>query len=526
MNRDAAIGQLRSGEPFDVVVVGGGATGLGTALDAASRGLRTAILEQHDFGKATSSRSTKLAHGGVRYLRQGNLGLVRESLRERGRLRRNAPHLVHVLPFVIPAYRWWEKPYYGTGLKLYDLLARDRDFHGSRWLSRQSTLGFAPTLAVRGLSGGIEYTDGQFDDARLLVTLAQTLVDHGGVAVNYVGVVAFHKQNGRIAGVEAVDSESGESFRVPARVVVNATGVFSDAIRRLDEPAAPSMLALSRGTHLVLDRGFLPGDHAVMIPATDDGRVLFAIPWLGRVLAGTTEQPVQQPQDEPRADSSEITFLLEHLARYLNPSPELSDVRSVFTGIRPLVSSGRNAQHTEAISRDHHVSISASGLVTVAGGKWTTYRQMGEDAVDTALRVADLDFRPSKTRDLRLHGWSQTLSGDPVWDAYGTDSDHVRSAGLRGGISNAVLHPSLPYTKQQVLWAARDEMARTVEDVLARRTRSLLLDAAASAEYAPEVARLLATELDRGADWERDQVRAFRELAAGYLPEPVSPQSG
>jgi glycerol-3-phosphate dehydrogenase len=454
---------------WDVVIIGGGATGVGIAVDAASRGYSTLLLEQSDFGKGTSSRSTKLIHGGVRYLQQGNLPLVMEALRERRRLQANAPHLVHLLPFVVPAYRWWEMPYYGAGLKLYSLLAHER----SHILSRRETLDRLPGVNGEDLRGGIVYFDGQFDDARLLIHLVLTAIEQGAVLLNYAQVTEASK-----SGVRFRDVETGEEQTVEARIVINAAGAFSDAVRRLAEPAAAPILTPSQGVHIVLDRGFLPGDSALMVPHTPDGRVMFAIPWLGHTLIGTTDTPVTQATLEPTAFEPEIAFLLEVSGRYLAKRPARSDILSVFAGIRPLV--GSSGERSAAVSRDHVIRVEPSGLLTIAGGKWTTYRRMAEDCVDRAAAIAGLPMRPCGTRNLPIHRW--------------TDE------------------------QPEVLRAVRSELARNVEDVLARRTRTLFLDARQAIAKAPEVAHVLARELGRDSTWESQEIAVFGALAESYLP--------
>ncbi len=426
MNRDDLLQRLdERSAPWDVLIIGGGATGLGTAIEAAARGYRTLLLEQHDFAKGTSSRSTKLVHGGVRYLQQGNVSLVLEALRERGRLLQNAPHLVHDLRFVVPSYDWWEGPFYGIGLKLYDLLAGRAGFGPSVRLSRQETLAFLPTLESDGLRGGVQYYDGQFDDARLAVNMAQTAVDLGATVLNYVQVTALTRQGDVVAGVVARDLEGRREYELEARVVVNATGIFTDAIRRLDDPQAPPMLRLSQGVHIVLDRAFLPTDTAIMVPRTDDGRVLFAIPWHQRVLIGTTDTPVEAAVLEPRPLDEEWDFLLTHAARYLSKDPTPADVLSTFAGLRPLVGNGQNGG-TASLSRDHTLHIDRSGLVTITGGKWTTYRKMAEDTIDSAAVVAQLEERPSVTKDLRLHGWHDDDASLGDLAGYGADAEALR----------------------------------------------------------------------------------------------------
>ena len=504
---------------WDVLVIGGGATGLGVAVEAASRGLRTLLVEQHDFAKGTSSRSTKLAHGGVRYLEQGRVGLVLEALRERGRLRANAPHLVHRRPFVVPCYRWWAKPYYGLGLKLYDLLATGHRFGRSRLLSREETLRHLPTIASEGLRGGVLYYDGQFNDARLAINLARTAVEQGATVINYLRVTDLigtgRGADASLSGAVVRDRESGREHRLQARTIINATGVFADDVRRMDDPEASPLLRPSQGTHLVLDRSFLPGESAMMIPRTDDGRVLFAIPWLDRVIVGTTDAPTGAPVMEPDPTVDELEFLLNHAARYLKGSPGPEDVRSVFAGLRPLVDT-TDTSDTSELSRSHTLCVSPRGLITITGGKWTTYRQMAEDTIDCAVARAGLEARPSSTKTLRLHGWHDHADTFGALQRYGAEAPALRRLMRRQESLAAPLHPDLPFRKAEVVWAARHEMARTVEDVLARRTPALFINAEASIEAAPDTARLLARELDREASWTREQVQAFQELAAGY----------
>ncbi len=514
--RRSLLDTLRQSAEWDVVVIGGGATGLGAAVDAAARGFRTLLLEGADFAKGTSSRSTKLVHGGVRYLEQGNIHLVREALRERGLLRQNAPHLVHDLRFVIPAYAWWSKPFYGAGVCLYDLLAGSRSFGACRILNTQEALQRAPNLITTGLRGGVLYHDGQFDDARLATTLVQTLLDRGGIALNYVAVTGVLKEGGKISGVTARDGETGEEFSPRAKAVINATGVFVDAVRRMDEPGVASMLSPSQGAHLVVDRRFQPGDSAVLIPKTEDGRVLFAIPWHGKVLLGTTDTPVNAVSLEPRALEEEIDFILRTAGRYLANRPSRGDVLAVFAGQRPLVTpeKTRRSGGTASVSREHTIRVSASGLTTITGGKWTTYRLMGENAVTAAARVAGLAARPSVTRDLRLHGWSAGPSRGPS-GGYGSDLDGIRR--LPG--AETKVHDAFDLTEAEVRWAARFEMARSVEDVLARRCRALFLDARSSVAAAPRVAAILAEELERDDGWARAQIASYEQLSAGYVLE-------
>jgi glycerol-3-phosphate dehydrogenase len=521
MNREKQLQRLREQTEWDVIIIGGGATGLGVAVDAATRGLKTLLLEARDFAHGTSSRSTKLVHGGVRYLEQGDVPLVLEALRERGRLHQNAPHLVRHQSFIVPRYQWWEGPFFGLGLKVYDALAGRLNLARSRMVSREETLARIPNIETEKLLGGVEYFDGQFDDARLAVALMRTASAHGAALLNYAPVQKLLLGDGLVAGVECCDAESGEVFSLKARVVVNATGVFSDSIRRLENADVPAVVQPSQGVHLVFDRSFLNGDSAIMVPHTDDGRVLFVIPWHERVLVGTTDTPMQEAAVEPRALPEEIGFILRNAARYLARDPREEDILSVFAGQRPLVRPpGRDGGPTKAISRNHEVLISDGGLVTIVGGKWTTYRQMAEDTLEHVLALGGWSDRPCVTVKLPLAGW-RSAHATP-WpfplSLYGSDAEKLQEMERAQPGSEQVLHERLPYTRSMVQWAAREEMARSVEDVLARRTRALFMDARAAMEVAPDVAEILAGELGHSGDWAAEQVTLFNRRAAEYLP--------
>jgi glycerol-3-phosphate dehydrogenase len=516
--REAQLQRLvGGGPPWDVVVIGGGATGVGVAVDAAARGYRVALLEQHDFGKGTSSRSTKLVHGGVRYLQQRRFRLVHDALRERGLLCRNAPHLVHALPTIVPLHSRWEGVYYGFGLKVYEWMSGKWSLGPSRRLTMDEAVSAIPTLERRGLCGGVAYFDGAFDDTRLLVNLVQTAIEHGAVCLNHAPVRELVREAGRVRGVVADDAETGNGLRLAARVVVNATGPFSDSVRRLDDPQAESVIAPSQGIHLVFDRRFLPGETALVVPKTRDGRVVFAIPWHGHTIVGTTDTPIDAAPWEPRALPGEIEFLLETIAPYLSPPPGGSDIRSIFAGIRPLVRSG-SATSTAQLGRDHEVRVSDSELISVLGGKWTTYRRMAEDTVNRAAVIASLPGRECTTPTMPIHGSPGKAVGG-VFKDYGSDGPAVEqlAASMPGG--NERLDSRLPYVAGHVVWAARHEMARTVEDVLARRLRALFLDAEAAIASAPRVAQLLAAELRRDAAWQADQITDFRQTADVYRPD-------
>jgi glycerol-3-phosphate dehydrogenase len=520
MNRGEMLARaIERREPWDMVIVGGGAVGMGVAVDAASRGYDVLLVEQHDFGKGTSSRSTKLVHGGVRYLEQGAVSLVMEALKERGLLRQNAPHLVSDLAFIVPNYEWWEAPFYGIGLKVYDLLAGRYGFGGSEILSKEDTLARLPTIKTEGLRGGVVYYDGQFDDTRLLINLAATAVEQGALALNYTPATAVTRgADGFVDGIVAKDLESGREFRAPARVVINATGPLSDSVRRLVHADATPLIAPSQGIHLVFDGSFLPGGTAIMVPHTTDGRVMFAIPWHGHTLVGTTDTAISEVTLEPRPFNDEIEFILETASQYLRRPATRDDVLSVFVGIRPLVRAGTGA-NTASLSRDHTIHIDPSGLLTIAGGKWTTYRHMAEDCVDHAATLARLPEKPCVTRNLNVHGFHVQAQNFGALAVYGSDALLIQDLIRAEPLLAAPLHPALPYCGAEVVWAARVEMARRVEDVLARRTRALFLNARAAIGMAPETARLLARELNRDETWRTQEVEAFRGLAAGYLVE-------
>ena len=508
---------------YDMVVVGGGATGLGVALDAAARGFSVALIESHDFAKGTSSRSTKLVHGGVRYLAQGHLTLVQEALHERRTLLRNAPHLAQPLAFVVPSYHYWEAPFYGLGLKMYDALAGQAGVGSTEFLSREHTLHCLPTARAQGLKGGVKYWDGQFDDARMALALARTAAQRGALLLNYCQAKELLYDQGRVAGLVCQDTETGQHTTLRTRCVVNATGVWVDALRQQDgaatqRPVKP-LVAPSQGVHIVVDREFLPSQHALMVPKTADGRVLFAVPWLGKVILGTTDSPRPSVEYEPRALHSELAFILGESARYLRRAPTAADIRSLWVGLRPLVKpQGDSGQQTQNLSREHTVLASPSGLVTVTGGKWTTYRLMAEDVLQKCFTSGVLAPRVGGiTVDLPLVGapagplaLAQRLCDAQGWHSYGSEADAVRSLpgadiDLGGGLTEAM-----------VRFAARYEYARTVEDVLARRWRTLFLDARLAATLAPAVAALLQQET--GSD---PQLAAFVALAAQYLQLPT-----
>lgn len=522
MNRTDMLQQLNAVDEWDIVVIGGGATGLGTAVDAAARGFKTLLLEQHDFAKGTSSRSTKLIHGGVRYLAQGNIKLVRESLKERGLLLKNAPHVTTNIAFVVPCYSLWQKIYYGIGLKLYDLMAGNLALGKTKIISPKKTKAYLPTINIKDLSGAIVYNDGQFDEARLAINLAQTAAGLGAVLLNYCKVTDLVKEGKKIVAVKIIDKIEGDSYTIKCRSVINATGVFADGILQMDArtggdaAASKKIIVASQGIHLVFDKKYFPGKTAMMIPNTTDKRVLFALPWHDKIIAGTTDTEIDEPVAEPQPLPEEIEFILHHLNKYLDIKIQREDVLSVFAGLRPLVKKG-GSQRTALMSRSHTIIVNSSGLVTITGGKWTTYRKMAEEAVNNAIFSVKLNKEPCTTKALKIHGWvNETDPNDPL-HIYGSDASAIKALCKEDESLSQFIYPSLPNIKAEIIWAVRNEMALTVEDVLARRTRILFLDARAAMEVAPQVADLMAKEMKKDDAWISQQIEAFNRVAEHYV---------
>ncbi|MEP7107729.1 MAG: glycerol-3-phosphate dehydrogenase/oxidase [Ferruginibacter sp.] len=508
--------QLEEVSQWDIIIIGGGATGLGAAVDSASRGYKTLLAEQVDFSKGTSSRSTKLVHGGVRYLAQGNIKMVREALRERGLLLKNAPHVCHNLSFIIPSLHWWQKWYYGIGLTIYEALSGKLSLGKTRFLTKKTTQQFLPAFSSSAITGGIIYQDGQFDDSRLAINLAQTAEEQGAALINYCKLTSLIKTDKRITGVVLQDTISGRNYTVSAKSVVNATGIFTDKVMQLDDPAHLPIVSPSKGVHIVVDAKFFPGKQAMMIPKTDDGRVLFAVPWHGKVVLGTTDNPVNEIDLEPRPLPEEIDFILQHINRYLTTAILYSDVKSAFAGLRPLIKV-KGKKMTAILPRDHTTIVSVSGLVTITGGKWTTYRTMGKHAVDNAAFSAKLKMRPCITESLLIHGYTAGAStGDPLF-IYGSDAAAINQLMDDQPTLREKIHLALPYTRAVILWAVQQEMAMTVEDVLARRTRALFLDARAALEAAPLVASIMAVALNKNEEWITQQLKEFETVAQQYL---------
>ena len=522
MNRTEMLKRVKEREKiWDFIIIGGGATGAGCAVDAASRGFSVLLLEQSDFGKATSSRSTKLVHGGVRYLAQGDISLVREALKERGILLKNAPHIVRKTAFIVPVYNSWDKFFYGTGLKIYNFLSGKYGFGKSRILSKKETLEKLPGVNGKNLKGGILYFDGQFDDARLLIELIKTAAEQAAVVLNYAKVFGFSKEkSGKISGVNFQDEISGEIFSVKAKAVINATGAFCDSVRKLSDERAEKIIEPSQGIHLVFDKNFLPGENALMIPKTSDGRVLFAIPWHDKVLIGTTDTPVERAELEPKALETEIEFILETAKNYLAQPPKREDILSVFAGIRPLVKSAKTG-NTAKLSRDHTIEIDRSNLLTITGGKWTTYRRMAEDAVNQAIKTANLTEKKCVTENLKIHGFIENPEKFGDLAIYGADAEEIQKLIDENADLAEKLHEDLPYRKA-IVWTIRKEMPQTIEDVLARRTRALFLNAKAAIEIAPKIAEIMANELKKDKSWIDAQIKQFKEIAENYLVKPTA----
>jgi len=521
LNREEVVRELAgSGAAWDFIIIGGGATGLGIAVDAAARGYRTVLLEQSDFAKATSSRSTKLVHGGVRYLQNGDVALVIEALRERGYLKKNAPHLVKDQRFIIGNYKWWEKPFYTIGLTLYDLLAGKMSLGRSLPMRRKDVIRNIPRIVQKNLRGGVVYHDGQFDDSRLAINLMQTAVEKGAKVVNHCRVTGLTKnKQGKVAGVTAVDLIGNTTFQMNGTCIINATGIFVDEIIKMDNPEVKPMVRPSQGVHLVVDKSFLGGDDAIMIPKTSDGRVMFGVPWHDRVILGTTDIPVKEFVLEPKALEEEVDFILETVGRYLEKAPSRKDVLCVYAGLRPLAAPKNHADSakTKEISRSHKLVVSESGLVTITGGKWTTYRQMAQETIDIAVRNSSLPYFKCLTKTLKIHGYQENPDRSSWKYIYGSDQANIKKLEAENPRYSETLHKSYSFTVGEVIWAVRNEMARSVDDVLARRVRALYLDARASMEMAPGVAEIMAGELNKDREWIKSQTDEYIELAKAYV---------
>lgn len=514
MNRIKSLKKISKKKIWDLVIIGGGSSGLGIAVDSASRGYKTLLIEKYDFSKGTSSRSTKLVHGGVRYLQNGDISLVIEALRERGIMRKNAPHLVRDLSFVIPSYDWWNSPFYGIGLKIYDMMSGKLGLGPSTLLKREEIIKLIPNVKKNGLKGGVIYHDGQFDDARMAISLAQTAENHGATLINYFGVEDLIKNNEMIAGVVARDSIENKTYKIMAKGVINATGVFSDSITNLDIKKSKKTIVPSQGVHIVLDKSFLAGNHAIMVPHTTDGRVLFAVPWNNYVIVGTTDTQIEKSNIEPVPLDEEIKFILKNAGSYMKSAPTFKDIKSVFAGLRPLAAPENNEKASKEISRHHKVTVSTSGLVSILGGKWTTYRKMAEDTVNTARSVAGLQERECITHNLTIHGYDYSSNWENPIHFYGTDIEKIENLCSEG---NSSISEKFFISKNQIIWSIRNEMAMTLEDVMARRTRCLFLDARESLKIAPKVLEIMGKEMKKKVDWIKNESANFEKVAKNYI---------
>jgi glycerol-3-phosphate dehydrogenase len=514
LNRSQQIQQLKSTHHWDIIIIGGGATGLGAAVDSAARGYKTLLVEQYDFGKGTSSRSTKLIHGGVRYLQQGNIRLVRDALKERGLLLKNAPHLAHPLKLVMPSYRWYETLYYGLGLKVYNFLSGKLSLGKSEMLSIKRTQGYIKGLDGKRLSGGVAYYDGQFDDARLCITLALTAVDVNATVLNYAKVVNLIRENEKVKGVVIHDTINNETYEARGTVVVNATGVFVDDVLKMDDDGLEKAVSPSQGIHIVVDKKFFPGEQALFIPRTDDGRVLFAVPFHDKVIIGTTDTSVDTISLEPVAKEDEVEFVINHFNRYVHTGLQRTDVKSVFAGLRPLIKIP-GKKKTAVLPRDHTIWVSKGGMVNISGGKWTTYRKMAQEVILKSHYAGGLAYTRCQTETMKLHGWVKRVDQEDPLAYYGSDAAAIRYLQHQG--YSQTIHPDLHYTVAEVMWAVGNEMAMTVEDILSRRTRALILDAKAAIEAAPLVADIMMKEMNKDEAWKEQQLKDFYKVAEGYL---------
>ena len=514
MNRTTSISKLDKVLEWDIVIIGGGASGLGIAVDASKRGYKTLLLEKHDFAKGTSSRSTKLIHGGVRYLQNGDITLVIESLKERGILKRNAPHLVQDLSFVIPTYDWWASPFYGIGMKIYDMMAGKLGLGKSVIISKEETEKLIPNVNKKGLRGGVIYHDGQFDDSRMAITLAQSADSNKTSLLNYCSVESLIKENGEIKGVNFIDLINSKKYQVKSQVVINATGVFAEEIIRMDQPEIEKMIQPSQGVHIVLEKRFLKGKHAILIPQTSDGRVLFAVPWKNYVVVGTTDTQIKNSSAEPKPLAQEVDFILKNASKYMTNKPKRDDIKSVFAGLRPLAATS-NKKSTKEVSRSHKIDISPSGLISVLGGKWTTYRKIAEDAINTAISINKLKKKKCKTERVKLFGFKKNVDWSDPMHVYGSLKKQIESMGSKN--DNESLSNKFYISNNIIQWSIIHEMAISLEDVLARRTRCIFLDSRESIRIAPIVAKKMAEVLEEDQNWIDMELKKFNKLIKNYM---------
>ena len=515
MNRDLNIKKLSEKEiKWDIIIIGGGASGLGAAVDSASRGFKTLLVEKSDFAKGTSSRSTKLIHGGVRYLQNGDISLVIEALKERGVLKKNAPHLIKKISFIIPSYNWWSNSFYGIGLKIYDMMAGKLGLGKSTILNKEETLKLIPNVKKKDLIGGVIYHDGQFDDSRMAISLAITAEKKGATLLNYFEVTNIKKKNKLINGIIVRNKINNKIYEIEGKVIINATGVFSDEIIKMDSVNRKKMIKPSQGVHIVLDQKFLKSQHAILIPHTSDGRVLFAVPWNNYVILGTTETQLNQIIDEPVALKEEIEFILKNARKFMADKPTKEDIKSVFAGLRPLAADS-DEKNTKEISRHHKIYVSESGLVSILGGKWTTYRKIAEDAINTSISIGGFEEIKCITENLQIHGHESNPDWDDPLHVYGKDAKSIRKLNLKKG--NKSLSNHLYISPNQIIWSLKNEMAIKLEDILARRTRCLFLNVKETIKIAPKVLDIMTKYLKKDNNWKKREFSNFMKISKSYI---------
>lgn len=537
MERNKHISRLKKNDTFDLLVIGGGATGSGIAVDAASRGMKVLLVEKNDFAEGTSSRSTKLIHGGVRYLEKAfkhldkeQYSFVKEGLYERGVILKNAPHLTNKIKFVTPLYKWIELPYVFAGLKLYDILSGKMRLGKSRLLLKKETLEKLPIVNNDGLKGGVLYYDGQFNDSRMAVMLVKTAVNYGATVLNHMEVTNLIKENNLISGVWLKDNISGETYTAKGIAVVNATGAYADFVRKMDSEEAEPVLKVSSGIHIVLDKKFAPTEYGMMIPETEDGRIIFVLPWEGHALVGTTDDPAVI-RDHPNVTENEIEYVLKQIGKYYKNPPEKKDILSAWSGIRPLVKDP-DAKTTEEILRNHYIEVSKSKLVTITGGKWTSYRHMAEDVVDRVISEFSLKAGPCITPDLKIAGGENFNSEDYklLQQKYKIDYDialhlHRSYGSLAEDVIGSTkkekaferLDSSHPYIEAEVYYCVKNEMAVHVVDFLIRRIPLGLLDIKAAKYASKRVLEIMRSILD----WDAPRIQKEQKLISERFDEAI-----
>ena len=501
---------------YDVIIIGGGATGLGVAIESVSRGYKTILFEQEDFGKSTSSKSTKLVHGGIRYLANLDFKLVKEGLEERYFFINNSRHLSKVQPYLIPFYSYKNKIKFTIGTFLYDLLASRYNIGKSKSINANDVIKLAPFLKTKNLIGGLIYYDGQFDDSRMLISMLRTFENLDGVAHNYHQVIAINKNNNNVVtGVTILDKINNKIYEVKSKVVINATGVFTDDLINMSEDKLENNnLVVSQGSHILCKNDNLKSEYAVVIPETKDDRILFILPWHDCALIGTTDVKVSKPVLDPIASKLEVKFIMDSVKKFSKHEIKQEDIKSSFAGLRPLVKKNSNT-NSSTLSRAHKIIFSSNKLISVVGGKWTIYRRMGEDTINFAIQQGMLPKSNSITKYLKLFGWTEESIEYPL-SVYG--KDYYKILDIQKELNNyELLHKDLPYYYAEVIYQIKYEMVKTVEDVLSRRTRAVILNPIAAVEVAPIVANLIAKYYNYDDNWISDQLNKFNSFAKNYI---------